>query len=400
MSDRTAVENPSEFGPTRAKDVPPWVRPRAAYVHIPFCAHKCGYCDFASLAGADHMSRRYLDALEREMVMATACRPQPVDTIFIGGGTPTRLDSVELERLLAAVRRWFPLAEEGEWTVEANPGTLDEAKADVLASGGVNRVSLGAQSFQPPLLAVLERNHAPEEVGRALDLVRPRFPRWSLDLIFGVPGSTPELWAVDLETALGFGPSHLSCYGLVYEKGTALWKQWLAEQVHAVDEESERAMYAHTIDRLASVGLNQYEISNFARPGHESRHNLVYWANDAYFGVGLGAARYLNGERSVNTRDLSAYLKRIEAGEPATGPMEVLDAEARARETAVLMLRRTVLGIDRQDFTRRTGFDLDALAGPALARSVRRGLLSDDDDIVCLTREGLFLADSVLCELL
>ena len=372
--------------------------PRAAYVHVPFCAHKCGYCDFASVAGSDHLAGRYLDALEREM--AALGRPNEVDTIFIGGGTPTRLDAPSLKRLLAAVRRWFPLAEGGEWTVEANPGTLDEEKADVLAGGGVDRVSLGAQSFQPDLLKTLERNHAPEEVGRALELVRPRFPRWSFDLIFGVPGSTPGRWALDLETAVGLGPSHLSCYGLVYEKGTALWKQWNAGLVREVDEESEREMYAHTIDRLASAGLAMYEISNFARAGEECRHNLVYWANDAYFGVGLGAARYDGGVRSVNTRDLGAYLKRVEAGAPATGPTEALDPEARARETAVLMLRRTAIGLDRGDFAARTGFALDALAGEALAKFVRRGLLEDDGRRVGLTREGLFLADSVLCEFL
>ncbi len=376
----------------------PWIWPRAAYVHIPFCAHKCGYCDFASLAGSDHLADRYLDALGREM--DAIGEPQEVDTVFIGGGTPTRLDARQLDRLLAMVRRRFPMTAGGEWTVEANPGTLDAEKADVLAAGGVNRVSLGAQSFQPALLRALERNHSPEEVPRALELIRPRFPFWSFDLIFGVPGSTPELWASDLSTALALGPSHLSCYGLVFEKGTALWKQERAGLVRPVDEEAERAMYEHTIDRLALEGLAMYEISNFARPGHESRHNLVYWANDAYFGVGLGAARYIRGVRSSNTRDLPAYLKRIEEGRDATGPTETLDPEARARETAVLMLRRVALGLDRGDFVRRTGHDFDDLAGPALLRHRVGGLLEDDGRRVRLTRAGLFLADTVLCDLL
>lgn len=377
---------------------PPWVWPRAAYIHIPFCAHKCGYCDFASLAGADHLADRYLDALDREM--AATGGPHQVDTIFLGGGTPTRLNAGQLERLLTAVARWFPLVEGGEWTVEANPGTLDEPKADVLARGGVNRVSLGAQSFQPDLLKALERNHAPEEVPRALDLIRPRFPRWSFDLIFGVPGSTPSQWADDLETAIGLGPYHLSCYGLIYEKGTALWKQWQAGQVRAVDEEDEWTMFAHTIDRLEAAGLPLYEISNYAKPGHECRHNLVYWANEAYFGVGLGAARYVRGVRSVNTRDLPAYLKRIEADESATGPTESLEPEARARETIVLMLRRIVVGLDRGDFRLRTGFDLERLAAEPLTRWVARGLLEDDGKRIRLTRQGLFLADSVLCDFL
>jgi oxygen-independent coproporphyrinogen-3 oxidase len=186
----------------------------------------------------------------------------------------------------------------------------------------------------------------------------------------------------------------------VYEKGTRLWSQWRAGQVRQVDEEVERAMYAHTLDRLAAAGLDQYEISNFARPGHESRHNLVYWANDAYFGLGLGAARYVEGVRASNTRDLPAYLRRLESGGDPTGPRERLDPEARARETAVLMLRRTVLGIDRADYAERTGYDLDELLGPALARHVARGLLHDDGRRIRLSREGLFLADTVLSDLL
>jgi oxygen-independent coproporphyrinogen-3 oxidase len=376
-----------------------WQKPRAVYVHVPFCAHKCGYCDFASLAGVDQLAGRYLAALDREIQMVTGGNPHEVDTVFIGGGTPTRLDAPDLRRLLETVGRWFPLAAGGEWTVEANPGTLDLEKVDVLCERGVNRVSLGAQSFQPSLLQALERNHAPEEVGKALDLVRPRFPRWSIDLIFGVPGSTLAQWANDLESAIALGPGHLSCYGLVYEKGTALWKAWTAGRIRSVDEETERSMYALTIDRLAEVGLEQYEVSNFARPGHECRHNLVYWTNDSYFGVGLGAARYVGGVRSVNTRELSAYLKRIEAGESAIGPSESLGREARARETAVLMLRRTQHGIERDDFFRRTGYSLDALAEPVLKRAVGRRWLEDDGRRVRFTREGLFVADSVLCEL-
>ena len=372
--------------------------PRAAYVHVPFCAHKCGYCDFASLAGVDHLADRYLVALESEMSRMGS--PREVDTIFVGGGTPTRLTAAQLDRLLTAIRRWYPLATGGEWTVEANPGTLDDAKADVLADGGVTRVSLGAQSFRPALLKTLERNHDPADVPRALDLIRPRFAFWSFDLIFGVPGSTLDDWRSDLDAALALEPSHLSCYGLVYEKGTALWKQWNAGEVREVDEEVERAMFEATIDQLAACGLPQYEISNFARPGRECRHNLVYWANDAYFGVGVGAARYVDGLRSINTRDLLAYLKRIESGADPTGPTERLDPEGHARETTILMLRRTAQGIDRDDFHARTGFDLDQLCGDAIAKHARSGLLDDDGRSVRLTREGVFLADGVMCDFL
>jgi oxygen-independent coproporphyrinogen-3 oxidase len=378
---------------------PPWQWPRAAYVHIPFCAHKCGYCDFASLAGVDHLADRYLSALEREMATSLGS-PQEVDALFVGGGTPTRLDAAQLDRLTRIIRRWLVPARGAEWTVEANPGTLDARKADILAEAGVDRISLGAQSFRPDSLRVLERHHGREEVERAVDIVRGRFPRWSLDLIFGVPGSSLADWERDLEIAMGFGPSHLSCYGLVFEKGTPLWKQRERAEVRPVDEEVERSMYETTIDRLSGSGLRMYEISNFARPGHESRHNLVYWANEAYFGFGVGAARYLRGVRSVNTRELPAYLRRIEAGEPATGPTEELTPEERARETAVLMLRRTAVGLDRADFRRRSGFDIDGLAGPAIERQRAIGYLEDDGVRLRLSHEGIFVADQVMAAFL
>jgi oxygen-independent coproporphyrinogen-3 oxidase len=326
--------------------------------------------------------------------------PQEVETIFVGGGTPTQLGPPKLKRLCAIIRRWFNRVGEGEWTIEANPGTLDEEKADILLQAGVDRVSMGAQSFRPASLQVLERNHSRAEVEEAVRIVRPRFRRWSLDLIFGVPGTTLEDWQSDLEVAVSLGPLHLSCYGLVYEKGTPLWRDRRSGSIRPISEDLERAMFEATMERLSSAGLPMYEISNYAQHGHECRHNLAYWANDAYFGFGLGAARYLRGVRSVNTRDLAAYLRRVESGEPATGPSEELSAEARARETAMLMLRRTVLGIDRDDFRRRTGFELDALAGRAVDRFCKMGYLEDDGLRVRLSREGVFVADRVLCELL
>jgi oxygen-independent coproporphyrinogen-3 oxidase len=220
-----------------------------------------------------------------------------------------------------------------------------------------------------------------------------------LDLIFGVPGSTVADWRADLDIALGFGPSHLSCYGLVYEKGTPLWTQRRSGQIKPLDEELERSMYEATIEILAAHGLEMYEISNYAKSGHESLHNLAYWANDAYFGFGVGAARYIRGVRSVNTRELPAYLRRVEAGDDPTGPREELSAIARARETAILMLRRIKAGIERADFKTRTGFDLDALLGESIERYVARGSLEDDGDRVRLTGEGLFLADQIFIAL-
>jgi oxygen-independent coproporphyrinogen-3 oxidase len=375
------------------RDTSPWLWPRAAYIHVPFCAHHCGYCDFAVATGQDRHIDLYIEALAAEM--ARLEEPQPVETLFLGGGTPTHLSSRQLDRLLAEVGRWLPPEPGHEWTVEANPGTLDPDKVRVLAGHGVTRVSLGAQSFQPEMLRILERNHDPADVGRAVHLLKGRIAQVSIDLIFGVPGQTLAQWVEDLRQALALEPDHLSTYGLTYEKGTRLWKQQQRGEIRSLDEESELALYEYTMDALAGAGFEHYEISNFARPGKRCRHNQVYWANEAYFGFGVGAARYVNGCRELNTRDLHGYLRKALAGEPATFQSETLSLEKRARETISVQLRRAE-GVHRQGFARQTGLDLDHLAGPTIARHVALGLLEDDGTAVRLTRRGKCVADTLI----
>jgi oxygen-independent coproporphyrinogen-3 oxidase len=383
---------------------PAWLWPRAAYVHVPFCAHHCGYCDFAIATGQDHLTDLYLDALATELATLLGT-PQPVRTIFLGGGTPTYLSAAQLDRLLSAINRWLPFEPEPgdehahEFSVESNPGTLDADKVAVLAEHGVTRISLGAQSFHPHLLAVLERDHAPADVPRAVELVRGRIEQLSLDLIFGVPGQTEAEWQDDLRRALDLRPDHVSTYGLTYEKGTPLWKQRQRGAVIALDEERELALYAAAIDTLQAAGFEHYEISSFARPGKRCRHNQVYWANEAYFGFGMGAARYVNGRRELNTRNLQDYIQRVLAGKSATFQSEELSELERARETMAIQLRRAE-GIDRVSFAAQTGHDLDALAGPVIARHVEQGLLADDGRRVCLTRRGKYVADAVIERLL
>ena len=376
---------------------PPWLWPRAAYVHVPFCAHHCGYCDFAIATGQDHLTDAYLDALAVEL--ASLGTPQPVDTLFLGGGTPTYLGNAQLRRLLREINRWLPPEPGHEFSVECNPGTLDADKVAVLADHGVTRVSLGAQSFHPHLLGVLERDHAPRDVARAVELVRGRIEELSLDLIFGVPGQTEAEWQEDLKRALALVPDHVSTYGLTYEKGTPLWKQRQRGTVVALGEEQELALYAAAIDTLEAAGFEHYEISSFARPGKRCRHNQAYWANEAYFGFGMGAARYVNGRRALNTRNLQDYIQRVRAGEAATFQSEELSPEERARETMAVQLRRAE-GIDRVSFAAQTGHDLDALAGIAIARHVEQGLLADDGRRVWLTRRGKYVADGVIERLL
>jgi oxygen-independent coproporphyrinogen-3 oxidase len=376
---------------------PPWLRPRAAYVHVPFCAHHCSYCDFAIAVGQDGSIELYLDALALEL--ATLGRPQPVRTIFLGGGTPTYLGARQLDRLLNDVTHWLPPQPDCEFTIEANPGTLDAEKVAVLADHGVTRVSLGAQSFHPHLLRVLERDHVPADVPLAVARVRERIAQVSLDLIFGVPGQSLDDWRADLGWALSLAPDHVSTYGLTYEKGTPLWKQRERGEVRPLDEDAELALYAHAIDTLEAAGFEHYEISNFARPGRRSRHNQVYWANEAYFGFGMGAARYVLGRRELNTRDLRGYLRRALSGESAVFQSEELPPAERARETMAVQLRRAE-GIARPAFRDQTGFDLDEVAGPALARHAELGLLADDGTRVRLTRQGKYVADAVIAGLL
>jgi oxygen-independent coproporphyrinogen-3 oxidase len=364
---------------------------------VPFCAHHCGYCDFAVVTGQDHHIDLYLEALIAELT--TLKEPQPMNTLFLGGGTPTYLNCEQLERLLRNVAAWLPCNTDHEFTVEANPDTLDVTKIKLLADFGVNRISLGAQSFHPHLLRILERRHQPAEIPRVVEWIKTHFHQVSLDLIFGVPGQTLNEWDMDLQRALALEPDHLSTYGLTFEKGTRLWKQRDRGELQSLSESEEGELYDHGLDVLEKAGYEQYEISNHARPGRRCRHNQVYWANHAYFGFGLGAARYVNGSRETNVRNLGNYLRKALSGESTTGQKEVLAPRERAFETMALQLRRTE-GIHRVRYQEQTGFALDALAGPAIARHVELGVLMDDGDNIRLTRQGKMVADSVIQNLL
>jgi oxygen-independent coproporphyrinogen III oxidase len=374
---------------------PPWIWPRAAYVHVPFCAHHCGYCDFAIAVNQDAEIDHYVQALGLELEQLN--KPQQVETLFLGGGTPTHLDSRQLAAMLDSILHWLPGAQ--EFSIEANPSTLSADKIAVLAEHGVNRLSLGVQSFDGGILRVLERDHRPEDVSQGLlARIRRHIPQVSLDLIFGVPGQTLEEWQGDLRRALSLEPDHIATYGLTYEKGTPLWKQRQRGQVRALDEETELAMYTAAMDVLESAGFEHYELSNFARPGRRCRHNQVYWANHAHFGFGMGAARYVRGVRELNTRDLGTYLKRVLAGRAPTFQSECLEPRARALETVAVQLRRSD-GIDRTAFETQTGFALDELVRDPLSYLTELGLLDDNDQSVRLSRSGKCVADAVIAEL-
>jgi oxygen-independent coproporphyrinogen III oxidase len=374
----------------------PWLVPRAAYLHVPFCAHRCGYCDFAVTAGRDHLIDLYIEAISEEL--STLGSPAPVDTIFIGGGTPTYLSAEQLARLLTAVNRWLPLQAGGEFSIEATPETITADRVSVLHAHGVTRVSLGVQSFRADMLAQLDRVHTAEHVGPAIDRIRKSINDISLDMIFGVPTQTVADWEADLTQALSFAPDHFSTYGLTYEKGTPLWKARKRGRAIPVPEEDELAMYELAMDRLPAARFEQYEISSYARPGRRCRHNETYWANNAYYGFGVGAARFVQGRRELNRRNTEDYIRRVLSGESATFQTEELSAEEAARETIAIQLRRAA-GVVRQDFKERTGFDFDVLTQQRGALLAREGLIDDDGASVRLTRRGRCVADALVINL-
>jgi oxygen-independent coproporphyrinogen III oxidase len=371
--------------------------PRAAYIHVPFCRHRCGYCNFTLVAGRDDLIGAYLGALERELSWLKA--PREVDTLFFGGGTPTHLPADQLRRLLAVATRWFPLATGGEFSVEANPIDVSQAKAAILSEAGVTRISLGAQSFQAWKLAILERDHDAEMARAAIERSRAFAQSASIDLIFGAPGESLADWRSDLETAIALAPDHVSTYGLTFEKGTSFWSRLTHGELSRVEEEVERQMYEMAIDTLTAKGYEHYEVSNFARPGHRCRHNENYWLGGQYFAAGPGAARFVAGRRETNHRSTTTYIARVLAGQSPVAEAEELEPEDAARERLVFALRR-IEGIDTAEFAAATGFAVGQLGGEALPRLIELELLELATSRLRLTRRGLLVSDAIWPELL
>ena len=371
--------------------------PRAAYLHVPFCRHRCGYCNFTLLAGRDDLIDAYLQAVERELSWLDT--PREVDTLFLGGGTPTHLPDTQLRQLLEIATKWFPLTDGHEFSVEANPIDVTGRKVDLLSEFGVNRISLGVQSFDAAKLQQLERDHRRDEVLRAFEFAAASVKSVSLDLIFGVPGETREVWQRDLQAAIELQPHHISTYGLTFEPGTSFGTRLQKGEMRQLEEDVERWMYETAIDTLASAGFEHYEVSNFATRERRCRHNETYWLGGSYHAAGPGAARYIDGRREMNHRSTTTYINRVLAGKKPVAESETLDAESAARERLVFGLRR-LEGVTKDRFATTTGFSVDQLVGEPLQQFVHTGLLEDDGDRIRLTREGLLVSDSIWPEFL
>ncbi len=371
--------------------------PCAAYVHVPFCRQRCGYCNFTVVAGRDDLQDAFLQALELELTQLDA--PRPVDTIYVGGGTPTQLTPANLERLCLLIRHWFPATPGSEWSIEANPFDLTQAKVELLQAYGVNRVSLGVQSFDSTKLALLQRDHRLPEIRNAFHLCRKLVSSVSIDLMFAVPGESLEQWQADLTQAMQMAPDHMSIYGLTFDKGARFWSAMAKGNMEPVPEDLQRSMYELAIDQLAQQGWQHYEVSNFARPGHRCRHNEVYWVGDSYYAAGPGAARYVQGRRETNHRSTTTYIRRMLMGQSPVAESETLGAEDRAREQLVFRLRM-LDGVQRESFAARSGFTIDELVGDVLPKFVELGLLEDNGVSIRLTRNGLLVSDALWPEFL
>lgn len=378
------------------------------YVHVPFCKRKCRYCDFASWAGREDWMPAYVDAVLTEAHSAhDALGTQPMETAFLGGGTPSLLPPKELTRLLQGVFSLFPLESDAEFTSECNPGTLTAAWLEAAQAAGVNRLSMGMQAGQPHLLNLLGRIHTFTDVEASVKLARAAGIRnLNLDLMFGLPGQTLNDWAETLDMALSLRPEHLSCYGLIPEAGTQLGDAILAGEGPLPAEDAERAMYDMTLTRLAAAGFEQYEISNFAKPGCACRHNLGYWRQTPYLGLGPAAASMLPGRapeefclRRTNVRDLAAYLRQGQQGRFQPAEEEsVSPAEARF-ETMMLGLR-TTKGVNEATFEAMHGVALADVYGAKLAELETQGLVCHTGGWWRLTRRGMDVQNGVLVELM
>jgi oxygen-independent coproporphyrinogen-3 oxidase len=367
---------------------------RHLYVHLPFCAHRCGYCDFVTVVGRGGQHRAYVDALLQELELECGLLHDDLETIFLGGGTPTFTALPELVRLLEALPR------AGEVTVEANPETVTPQLARALCSAGVTRVSLGAQTFRPELLRVLERVSGPDDVRRAVHHLRDaRCDNISLDLIYGIPGQTTSDLEADLGDALALEPEHLSCYELEAKPGTRFTHAWRAElerQADAMEDYFERV-----VATLTSAGLRWYETANFCRPpamdrvgGRDlrSKHNLAYWLGRDYLGIGIGAVSTVENRRWRNAPRLGSYLQSLAAGSVPEREYEELEGDVRARERVMLGLR-----LDEPLPLAGLRHTLDPIG---LARVEQLGLAERTEDTLALTSRGRFLGGGVTADLL
>ncbi|MEK4850522.1 radical SAM family heme chaperone HemW [Paenibacillus sp. FSL H7-0756] len=373
--------------------------PEAVYIHIPFCTNKCFYCDFNSYVLKDQPVMDYLHALDREMELTVQHTPPGViKTIFVGGGTPTVLKPDEMAYFLESVRRHFPQWDEHiEFSMEANPGTTDIDKLRVMKDGGVNRVSFGVQAFQNELLSGIGRIHDVNDVYRSLENARAvGLNNLSLDLMFGLPNQTVDMLRESIDKALALDLPHYSIYSLKVEENTLFHTLFNKNKLPLPDEEDELAMYLLLMSTMEAAGYTQYEISNFAKPGMESRHNITYWRNEDYYGLGAGAHGYVGRQRHMNIKGVNPYNEASLSGLPRLDAYQISEQEA--MEDFMMVGLRMREGISDQAFRSQFGKPLEAVFATPLHKMLKAGLLEQAGDTYRLSKQGILFGNDVFGE--
>lgn len=381
------------------------------YVHVPFCSHRCWYCDFNAYAGLDHYAEEYMAALVRDAGSALSApeeadladRP-PVTSVFIGGGTPSLVDAAWIGRLLDAIRDGWTVAPGAEITIECNPESIDEHKLAMYLDSGVNRISFGVQSLNDDLLGRLGRLHDADRARWALRLARASgFDDVNADLIFGIPGEDDGSWRASVAGVLACEPTHLSCYALTYEEGTPLESWRKIGRIVPVPDDDVARRWEIANEELATAGFDRYEISNWSLPGFPARHNWLYWSCGEYLGIGAGAHSHLAAEegsqRSWVVKPPDRYARDVSGGRHPVAGSEGIGAREREAEVMFCGLRRT-RGVDADHFKMLTGGDLAGTYGDELAGLAAQGLVTWDGTCVRLTEKGTLLANEVLVRLL
>jgi oxygen-independent coproporphyrinogen-3 oxidase len=383
--------------------------PIGIYLHIPFCGHICSYCDFNTYAGQGSLIPRYVAAMEREIARQGAALDGPAaSTIYIGGGTPSLLTPEQIGQLVAACRASFAVTPDVEISMEANPNSFDEARAGGYLAAGVNRLSMGVQTQHRRGLRVLGRQHeAADAAGAFAAARRAGFANINVDLIFGWPGQTLDIWRDDLETLLGWpggpargvGPDHFSLYSLIVEPGTPMAEAVTRGVFTVPDDDASADLYEAAIDRLAAAGFIHYEVANWSRSNHHaSRHNLIYWQNGDFAGIGAGAFGTLRGQRLMQHLRPLAFVEAVEQGQPPISNVESIDAATSMSETMLLGLRLLRTGVDTGAFKRRHGVSLSDAYGDVIDLAVSRHLIEPTATGVRLTHQGLMLSNDVTAD--
>ncbi|HJR45629.1 MAG TPA: radical SAM family heme chaperone HemW [Actinomycetota bacterium] len=369
------------------------------YVHIPFCKHRCAYCDFNTYEGLEHLQEAYVDALVREIERWDG-DVRPATSIFFGGGTPTLLAPAQLGRVVGAIRRRIGLADDAEITVEANPETVDEARLAALLDAGFNRVSIGVQSLVPSVLKGLDRTHPAEVALAAIAAARRAgFDDVNADLIYGSPWETDEDWVRSLQGIVAAEVDHVSAYALTIEEGTPLATRIHTGRAPDVDPDVQAARYEVAQELLGAAGFERYEISNWARPGRASRHNVLYWSAGDYLGFGAGAHAHVAGHRWWSKRLPREFIAAVDAGSPTVEGSEHLDDDARLGEALMLGLRLRH-GVDLRAVAERFGQDLLERRSQVIGELVAAGWLERVDERLRVAEKGTLLANDICCRLL